>query len=99
MAVEVADIARLKALDDTMPDTDELQPLKTVPQVFGYIIAYARSEGLDEDEMTELLARGSDMTPDTVRHCARVLRPLGYARASDRLRRLAGRRRHNLAPL
>jgi hypothetical protein len=99
MAVDPADLARLKEMEGLMPDTDTLLPLASIEAVFGYLIAWARVERIAEDDVVELAARGSDLGPDAVRHAATVLGQLGYRAVSDRLKQIAGRRKNSLAPL
>ncbi|SRR5258708_32586418 len=98
MAVDAADLERLKALEATVPVSDALSPLVSVPQVLGYMVAVARSESLDEADVVELVVRAADLGPDAVRHAAGILGKLGYRAVSDRLKQIAGRRK-NLAPL
>ena len=57
-------------------------------QVLGYACHVARSEGLDEADAVELVARVSALDRETIRRCARVLAALGYTMASDRLQKL-----------
>ena len=97
-----ADLAELRRLEQAAPDSgSDLSPLETIPAVFGFLIANARSEGSDDDgaDQCELLARHAGMTASEVRTIAATLRRLGYAMAADRLRQIAGRRRHDLRPL
>jgi hypothetical protein len=99
MAVDPADLERLKTLEGTVPDSGALLPLTSIEAVLGYIAAYARSEQLDEADSVELVVRGSGLGPAAVRHAEKVLRPLGYRAVADRLREIAGRRVKSLRPL
>ena len=101
MAVSAADIAELRQLEQqAAPDADgSLQALQTIESVYAFTISTARQNGADEADAVELLARISDAPPSEVRDVATVLRRLGYRVASDRLRRIAGRTRHDLRPL
>jgi hypothetical protein len=99
LAVDVAaELDALRSLADVEP-SDDLQPLTTPEAVIGYFVAYARAEGLDEADLAELLVRGAGMSPAAVRASERTLRRLGYGLVSDRLREIAGRRKHDLRPL
>ncbi|WMT71141.1 hypothetical protein [Bradyrhizobium sp. Ash2021] len=97
--IDAADLERLKALEGTVPDTDALLPLTSIPEIIAYVVTSCRADGADEGDIAELLVRAADLSPDAVRRAERVLRPLGYAQVSDRLRKIAGRRQHSLAPL
>jgi hypothetical protein len=101
MSVDAATLTELRRLEATMsPDADSgLQALGTVEAVYGWLITLARQNGDDEGDMCELLASHSGAPPSEVRAIASVLRRLGYVVASDRLRQIAGRRRHDLRPL
>jgi hypothetical protein len=101
MAVSAADVAELRQLEQqASPDADSgLQALETLESVYAYTISIARQNGADEADIAELLARISDAEPPEVRDVAAVLRRLGYGVAAERLRRIAGRRRVDLAPL
>ncbi|WMT78831.1 hypothetical protein [Bradyrhizobium sp. Ash2021] len=100
MAIDIsADLERLRVLEEEQyPVSDELQPLASIEAVLGYLIAWARAEGIPEDDVVELAARGADLGPDAVRHAAAILGKLGYRAVSDRLKQIAGRRK-NLPPL
>jgi hypothetical protein len=102
MAISAADIAELQRLAATTPDLDgpELSALESVEEVVGWLIASARAEGTtDEADIVEALARCAGLTPNAVRRLARDLAPLGYDKVVARLRQIAGRREHSLAPL
>jgi hypothetical protein len=64
--------------------------------MIAYTVACARNHGDDE---AELLVRVAEMSPVDVRQAELVLRPLGYLRVADMLRKIAGRRKNSLAPL
>jgi hypothetical protein len=83
------------------PDHDaiDMSALQSTEEIIGFVIASARAEGLDEVDLVEVLVRAIDLSPDAVRRAERVLRPLGYIQVADRLRQIAGRRKHGLAPL
>ena len=87
MPVDAADVERVRALLPAA-DSGELQALATIPEVLGYIVAYARAEGADELELTELVVRAADLSRNERRSAATVLRKLGYVRVSDMLRSL-----------
>ncbi len=67
--------------------------------MIAYTVACARNHGDDEVDAAELLVRVAEMSPVDVRQAELVLRPLGYLRVADMLRRIAGRRKRGLAPL
>jgi len=77
----------------------DLSPLTSTAEVLAFVATAARSWGEDESDMCELTVRLCDMQPDDVRRDARVLRRLGYVAVANMMRRLAGRRRRDLAPL
>jgi hypothetical protein len=97
--LSAADLEAARALEPTVPDTDELSPLTTISSVIAYTATAARTEGSDEADAAELAVRLADLSPDTVRHTAATLRALGYAEVATRLRLIAGRRKRDLAPL
>jgi hypothetical protein len=99
-ATDMAELARLEAL--MPPDRDgaeHLNVIETVDELFGFVIADARSAGDDECDAVEMLARHSDMSPDEVRSVATTLKALGYRTAATRLAEITGRRKHDLRPL
>jgi hypothetical protein len=98
MPVDAADIVELQRMAPEY-DTDDLSALQSIPEVLGYIVACARAEDRDEAADVELVVRSVDMSPDTVRVAELILRPLGYVAVCDMLRKIAGRRKHSLAPL
>jgi hypothetical protein len=64
------------------------------------LIACARSEGnSSEADTVELFCRFSNTSAPEAREIAAVLGRLGYREAADRLKQVAGRRRHDLRPL
>ncbi|WMT78828.1 hypothetical protein [Bradyrhizobium sp. Ash2021] len=99
MAIDAGDLETLKALEATVPETDTLWPLTSIPQVLAYLATWARAEGIAEDEVIELTARAADLGPAAARHAGAILGRLGYAKVADRLREIAGRRKHDLRPL
>lgn len=102
MAVNQSDLDRLHALEGSVPDNDSsLACLQTGAEVVAFLIAQTRAEpdGGDECDLVELLVRSVGLTPNQVRRLERELRPLGYGKVCDRLRAVAGRRKHELAPL
>jgi hypothetical protein len=101
MSASAADIAEVRRLVEEPPAHDEadLSALESVPAVIGFTIACARAEGEDECDVVETLVRAADLSPDAVRGAERVLRPLGYVQVCDMLRKIAGRRKHGMAPV
>jgi hypothetical protein len=101
MPVDAADVEQLRSMIGTLPDHNaaDLSALESTEEVLGYVIAVSRSEGWDEVDMTELVLRAGEFSPHDIRRAERVLRPLGYVRVADMMRRIAGRRKHSLAPL
>jgi hypothetical protein len=99
--VDAADIAEVQRMAALAPeyDVDDLSALQSIPEVLGYIVACARAEDRDEAADVELVVRSVDMSPDAVRVAELILRPLGYVAVCDMLRKIAGRRKHELAPL
>ena len=95
-----SDLAELEKMSPLPPDGDtSLAALTTIPSLFAYMITCARSEDRDEADDCEVFARFTQLTPDEVRECAGTLKALGYVVAADRLKQIAGRRRHDLRPL
>ena|SRR6266702_96656 len=97
-AAELDDVRKVLA-DLPSGDGPDLSALQSIEEVLGYMIAYARAEGRDEVEWLELFIRLADLSPERVRRAERVLRRLGYTAATAMMRRIAGRRKHDLAPL
>ena len=85
MPVDAATVEQVRAMLPTA-DSGDLAVLETIPEVLGYIVAYARSEGADELELTELVARAADLSRNERRSAATVLRKLGYRAVADMLR-------------
>lgn len=99
MSVE-ADLLELQRMPPLPPDGDNtLAVLPTLASLFAYIATAARSEGRDESDDVEVLARLAQLTPDEVREVERALRPLGYRDVCARLREISGRRQRDLRPL
>jgi hypothetical protein len=103
MAVSRADFDRIMALAGSdAPSVDpSLAALRTLEELVAFTIAQVRAErwGEPEEDTVELLVRTIGLPPDRVRKLERELRPLGYTRVCDRLREIAGRRKHELVPL
>ena len=88
MPVDAALMARALALLPTVGDSGDLQHLETIPEVLGYMAAYARSEGADELELCEITARVAELTRAERRSAVTVLRKLGYRVVADMLQHL-----------
>ena len=100
MAVSARDLEELKRMEAAAPESESgLEALETIPAVYAYLATCARQDGDDEGDAVELLARFDEATAPEARAIAATLRRLGYVVAADRLREIAGRRRHGLAPL
>jgi hypothetical protein len=101
MPVSAADIAEVRRMAAMLPDHNatDLSALETTEEVIGFVAAAARAEGEDEADLCEILVRVAELPPAAVRRAERVLRPLGYTAVANRLRKIAGRRKHTLAPL
>jgi hypothetical protein len=101
MAVSRADLDQVLALEGSVPVNPSLAVLETVEEVVAFAVAQVRAEQWDEPEedIAELIVRGAGLNPDKVRRVERNLRRLGYRLVADRLRAVAGRRKHDLAPL
>lgn len=100
MTVTDADVAELQLAElrrtaDALPDgaIDHLRVFDTLPEIFAYVVAEARSEGWDEADAVEIVARGASVSQEGLKHAAQVMAPLGYAAVADRLRKLARRKR------
>jgi hypothetical protein len=97
-----SDLAELQAMAAaSRPESDgSLSALETIPAIYGWLIACARSEGnSSEADTVELFCRFSNTSAPEAREIAAVLGRLGYREASARLREIAGRRRRDLKPL
>jgi hypothetical protein len=95
-----SDLAELAKMPPLSPDRDTgLAALPTLASLFAYLITCARAEDRSEADDCEVFARFTQLTPDEVRECAGTLKALGYVVAADRLKSIAGRRRHDLKPL
>jgi hypothetical protein len=101
MTVSASDLAELQRFAANAPDIDanDLSALQTIPEVLGYMIACARHDGDDEVDAAELLIRFTELSPDDVRGAEGVLRRLGYIQVADMMKKIAGRRKYDLAPL
>jgi hypothetical protein len=99
MSIDAADLEAARALEATLPQSDELQPLQTVASVLAFMATAARAEGDDPCDGVELVVRLADLSPDDVREVERALRPLGYRDICAGLREITGRRQRDLKPL
>jgi hypothetical protein len=103
MTVKASDIDELRRLEALMPPDREgakhLSVIETMDELFGFVITDARMTGDDEADTAETLARLAELSPREVRRIAVTLRALGYIAAADRLREIAGQRKHSLRPL
>jgi hypothetical protein len=88
MPVDAALMARAMALMPSIPDSDDLRELTSIPEVIAYVAAYARSEGADEVELCEVAARAAELSRAERRSAATVLRRLGYRSVADMLQHL-----------
>lgn len=96
-----SDLIELKRMEAVAPEHGgmDLSGLQTAEELYAWLITCARAEGGDEGDIVELFAQFSGATAPETRAVASVLRRLGYVVASDRLRRIAGKRRHDLRAL
>jgi hypothetical protein len=94
VTVSAADVAELRRLAAELPENgaDNLQALHTVEELFAYVVALARAEGLDEADAIELFTRAARSSRDDLRRAAVIMGRLGYNLVSDRLRKLARRK-------
>jgi hypothetical protein len=101
MTVTEGDLAEVMRHEGSVPDNPALACLGTVGEILAYAVAVVRAEKWDEaeEDIAELIVRGTGLSPDKVRKLERELRPLGYIKVCDRLREIAGRRKHELVPL
>jgi hypothetical protein len=99
MTISAADLAKARDLAASVPEAGDMSVCNTIEEVIALTIANARQDGDDEVDTVELLIRLAEMTPTAVRRSERILRPLGYDKVADMMRRIASRRRHDLAPL
>jgi hypothetical protein len=99
--ISAADLEAVRKLDATVRDEalDDLSALPSVAAVLAYLATQARAEGEDEADWVEMVVRLAEMPPGAVRAAEAVLRAMGYRMVADRLREIAGRRKHALAPL
>jgi hypothetical protein len=77
------------------PDIEHLRPLASLAELLAYMLEVERRAG-DEElgvDLAELLIRVADIDREQVREAEGVLRGLGYAALSARLRKLARRAR------
>jgi tRNA A58 N-methylase Trm61 len=102
MPVDVGLIAEVRAMltaDEGSYVPSTLAAFQSIPEIAAYVVEMSRAEGFDEADMVEAMVRAGDYTPADVRKIERVLRPLGYVVACDRLRKVAGKRRDKLSKL
>jgi hypothetical protein len=95
-----SDLIELKKMEATTDvDASSLAALSTFGSVFAFAAAAAHAEGRDPADEVELLARHSELSAPEVRTIAASLRQLGFKAPADRLKLIAGKRRHDLRPL
>jgi predicted alpha/beta hydrolase len=99
MTVTAADMAELARLDAVVPQNDDLAPLTDVPQVLAFIATAARQAGDDEADAAEMTVRAANVPPGTVRRSAAILAAMGFTVVAERLREIAGSRKHSLRSL
>jgi hypothetical protein len=92
----------LQAAEAEPPPTgaSDFDALQSIEQV----IAFAFRRFADEDpasacDWTEMLVRSVGLDAPTVRTIEATLRRLGFIELADRLRLIAGKRKHHLRPL
>jgi hypothetical protein len=103
MTVSTTDMTELARLETLLPPdhdgAEHMRVLETVEEVIAWVIADCRASGDSEVDAVEMLIRHAQLSASDVRDVERTLRKLGYRDVCDRLRDLAGRRRHGLKPL
>jgi hypothetical protein len=99
MTISAADLVKARDLAASVPDAGDMSVCDTVEEVIALTIANARQDGDSEADSVELVIRLAEMTPAAVRRSELILRALGYVEVCGMMRRIAGRRRHDLAPL
>jgi hypothetical protein len=99
MTVTAADMVEIARLDAVVPESDDLAPLTDIPQILAFVATAARQAGDDEADAAEMTVRAADVPPDTVRRSAAILAAMGFHLVAERLREIAGRRKHSLRPL
>jgi hypothetical protein len=101
MAVDAADLVELARLEQAAPEHGgaDLSALQSVAEVVAYVATVSRADGGDPPDACELLVRHAQPSPAEVRRVASILKKLGYIEVSQRLAEVAGRRKHDLAPL
>jgi hypothetical protein len=99
--VSARDLDELARLQQAMPEQGgaDLTALQSVAEVLAYVATCTRTDGGDPADACEMLARHAQLPPAEVRRAARLLKALGYVEVSQRLAEIAGRRKHDLAPL
>jgi hypothetical protein len=98
MAVDLAEVARLTEMANTLPDAGDCAQLNTVAEIIAYIVACARSEGLDEIDSVELVLTAALPSRKNLFEARRTLRALGYTNIADLLLRLARKARKTRKP-
>jgi hypothetical protein len=93
MPVDAAFVDQVRQIETTLRDDGSPLVFESLAEVFGFMIARVRSEGLmDEADACEALARAARLTHAELRKIIAVLGPLGYKSACARSRQLARRR-------
>jgi hypothetical protein len=64
MVVSLADMAEIARLDVVVPESDDLQPLQSVPEVLAYAATAARLAGDDEADAAEMVVRAANVLPE-----------------------------------
>ena len=102
MAVDRETLARFRAYQQATEGAEpsnDLAELETIPEVIGWLVACARAKGSDEVDCVELLVTCSNLDKDQLRDAERVLRPLGYVRVAELLKRMARSRKRRPKPV
>jgi hypothetical protein len=87
MAVDPAFIDEVRRLEAEMPESNEPLAFESLAEVFAFTIARVRSDGsMAEDDAVEALAKAANLSQAELREIMRVLAPLGYTQACDRLK-------------
>jgi hypothetical protein len=104
MAVSVADVAEALKHIETAGEVDasRLAGLQNIAQVLGFLYREAKADTDDVEaacDSVELVVRSIPLTPAEVRKAGHTLRKLAFTSLADRLKLIAGRRKHDLRPL
>jgi hypothetical protein len=86
---EKVELVRKHADDWRGDPSDSFNQAKTIPEVLALLIAFARAEGRDEVEETEVLLRLVDLSRAELLDIETTMAPLGYGAVAGVLRRLA----------